>query len=238
MKLVPRPLKRFWGKIKNRNKSTEEIFTEIYKKQLWGKSPEGSKYCSGLGTIDSNVEKYIEVLKDFIKENNIKSVFEIGCGDFSIMKSVILNSDINEYIGSDIVQNVIEYLSETYGSSKVRFVHMDAISSEEYPDADLCIIRQVLQHLTNEQILEILRKTKRYKYVIITEHLPLDPIVKNGDKSTSGYIRLQNQKTSGVYLDAPPFSLKCKTLLSYRHDDKDYNNKTIPAVISTSLVEN
>ncbi len=228
---------RFYICTKNRNKSPEEIFTEIYNKNLWGKAPDGRQYCSGFGTIDPNVEKYIEILKNFINEFEIKSIFEIGCGDFTVMKSVLSQSDIR-YTGSDIVKSLIAYLTASYGNENVRFIHMDAINSEKYPVADLCIIRQVLQHLSNAQISEIIRKTKKYKFVIITEHVPLNPKHKNDDKITSGYIRLQNHNTSGVFLDAPPYSLNCKTLLSYQQDDKDYYGNRIPAFMLTSLIEN
>lgn len=235
--IIPRPIRRYWADIKSRKKSPEEIFTEIYEKKLWGEATDGRKYCSGSGTEDSNVEKYIEALRDFNNENEIKSIFEIGCGDFTVMESILSQSDVN-YIGSDIVKSVTEHLSDSYGSKNVKFVHMDAITSKKFPPADLCIIRQVLQHLSNEQISEIIRKIKDYKYVIITEHLPLNPKCKNGDKIASGYIRLQNPRTSGVYLDAPPFSLKCKILLSYRQDDRDYSGKIVPAVMVTNLIEN
>jgi len=236
-KLVPKGLMRLYLDQKNRHKSPEEIFTEIYDKSLWGKSPDGKQYCSGSGTTDPNVRKYIDTLQAFIQDAGIKSIFEIGCGDFTVMNSVLGQSNI-KYTGSDIVKSLIDYLTASYGSENLRFIHMDAIHSQEYPEADLCIIRQVLQHLTNAQIAEILRKTKKYKYVIVTEHVPLNPARKNDDKSTSGYIRLQNHDASGVFLDAPPFLLNCKTLLSYQQDDKDYHGNLIPAVMLTTLIEN
>ena len=236
-KLIPKRLQRSLIEIRNRRKSPEEIFTEIYEKGHWGDAPDGRKFCSGLGTIDENVEKYIGVLQAFISKNGIESVFEIGCGDFSIMKSVLSDSLI-KYTGSDVVKRVIDHLSESHGNPHTKFLHLDAIKSTSFPHADLCVIRQVLQHLNNSQISEIIRKTKAFKYVIITEHIPLNPVVKNGDKSASGYIRLQNQLTSGVFLDAPPFSLDCKTLLSYRQDDSDHSGESIPALMVTSLIEN
>jgi hypothetical protein len=235
--LAPRWFIRFYLHLKNRNKSPEEIFTEIYNKNLWGKAPDGRQYCSGCGTIDSNVEKYIEILRGFINEFKIKSIFEIGCGDFSVMKSVLSRSEV-KYTGSDIVKSLIDHLTNSYTNENIKFIQMDAIECEKYPVADLCIIRQVLQHLNNEQISEILRKTKKYKYVIITEQIPLNPIHKNDDKITSGYIRLQNQNTSGVFLDEPPFLLNCKTLLNYKLDDKDYYGNKIPAFMLNSLIEN
>ncbi|MBU8893198.1 MAG: class I SAM-dependent methyltransferase [Bacteroidales bacterium] len=235
--LIPKWFMRFYINIKNRNKSPEEIFTEIYNKNLWGKAQDGRQYCSGFGTEDPNVEKYIEILRNFINEFEIKSIFEIGCGDFTVMKSVLSHSDIR-YTGSDIVKSLIEYLNASYSNENVKFIHMDAVNSEKYPIADLCIIRQVMQHLSNAQISEIIGKSKKYKFVIITEHVPVNPKHKNDDKITSGYIRMQNHNTSGVFLDAFPFSLNCKVLLSYQQDDKDYYGNRIPAVMMTSLIVN
>ena len=74
--------------------------------------------------------------------------------------------------------------------------------------------------------------------MVITEHLPVNPQVLNGDKSLGGYIRLQNTKASGVFLDKVPFNLKYYTILSYRKDDAGFDGKIIPAVMVTSLVIN
>ncbi|HTN21911.1 MAG TPA: class I SAM-dependent methyltransferase [Pelobium sp.] len=235
-KLIPKAWLRGYAELKNANKSAEEIFTEIYKKSYWGKT-DGEQYFSGTGTHDQNTLKYVEVLVDFIHENNIKSVFEIGCGDFFIMKQILQQVDV-DYIGADIVADLITHLQENHGNEQTNFIHFDATEAENYPDADLCVIRQVLQHLSNSQIQKILLKTKKFKHVIITEHVPANPEVINGDKSLNGYIRLQNAKTSGVFLDAPPFALKCETILSYSKDDEDLNGKIIPALMVSSLVVN
>jgi SAM-dependent methyltransferase len=235
-KLIPKAWLRGYAELKNANKSAEEIFTEIYKKGYWGKTDD-TKYFSGTGTHDENALKYVEVLTEFIRTNNIKSVFEIGCGDFSIMKQILQQVDV-DYIGADIVAGLITYLQENHGNEQTNFIHFDAITAENYPDADLCVIRQVLQHLSNSQIQQILLKTKRIKYVIITEHVPVNPEVLNGDKSLGGYIRLQNAKTSGVFLDEAPFNLKCKTILSYAKNDEGFDGKTVPALMMTNLVVN
>lgn len=236
-KAIPKSWFRAYSEFKNRKKSAEEVFTEIYQKGYWGKSKEESLYFSGTGTHDSNTLKYVDTLCDFIQKHDVKSVFEIGCGDFSIMKKVLQSVEV-DYVGGDIVCDLITHLKKTEANERTHFIHLDAIKSDEFPNADLCVIRQVLQHLTNEQIAQILRKTKKFKYVLITEHVPVNPKVLNGDKSSGGYIRLQNKKTSGVFLDAPPFSLKCETILSYRKDDEDVNGKIIPALMFSSLITN
>ena len=215
----------------------EKLFTDIYKKNKWGKDPSGGKYCSGGGTIDSNVKNYKKFLIDFIKEKKINSIFEIGTGDFRIMESVLKQVSVN-YIGSDIVKELIDYLSLNYSNEKINFLHLNAITHQKLPTADLCIIRQVLQHLSNSQIIKILEKTNQYKYVLITEHVPLNPKCKNGDKGLSKDIRLRNKDISGIYLDAEPFSLNAKVVFSYRYDFPDIFGKVVPALIQTSLIEN
>lgn len=234
--ILPKRLVRNIQAYQNKHKSTETIFTEIYEKKLWGSAADGSAYCSGAGTTDENTTQYITVLQNFIQQKNIQHIFEIGCGDFSIMSAVIAPFNNLKYTGADIVKNVVNHLNSTYANEQIQFIHMNAIKSKAFPKADLCVIRQVLQHLSNQQILDILQKLKPYKYVIITEHIPLNPQIKNGDKSANGYIRLQNRQTSGIYLDAPPFSLSCQPLLSYRYDDVDHQNKTLPGLMYTQLV--
>jgi hypothetical protein len=235
-KLIPKKLLHILFDFKNKGKSNEFVFTEIYDKNYWGKADDGNKYYSGSGTSDANSKLYIDFLITLIKKNNIKTLFEIGCGDFTIMKKVLEKSNTN-YIGADVVKKLVVDLNEQSKRETIQFIHIDAIK-DEYPVAELCVIRQVLQHLNNHQIAVILEKTKKFKYVLVTEHLPLNPIIKNGDKNMGGYIRLQNKKTSGVYLEAEPFNLTTKTVLSYRSDDVGFEGKIIPAIMRTSLIEN
>lgn len=235
-KFLPIRWLRFYSDLKTKNKSTEKIFTEIYHKNYWGKKDDSS-YFSGTGTHDENTQQYITVLKNFIKEKNIHTVFEIGCGDFSIMKQVLNDADVI-YTGADIVKDLIIHLQKSYSNNQTNFIHFNAINEDEFPSADLCIIRQVLQHLSNAQIQNILAKTKQYNYVIITEHIPLNPEIINGDKHVNGYIRLQNSQLSGVFINQAPFNLTASTLLSYPKNDVDKNGKIVPAVMLTSLVAN
>lgn len=235
--VLPKKVLGYLINLKNSRKTTEEIFTEIYDNKLWGASPDGSSFCSGSGTIDPNVELYKSMLVDFINKNSIKTIFEIGCGDFTIMKAVLQKTKVH-YTGVDIVKSVIDHLNQKYADEGLCFKHLNAIEAPEFPKADLCIIRQVLQHLSNDQIIEILSKTNCFKFLLITEHLPSNPDIKNADKSPNGNIRLQNRQTSGVFLEDPPFSMNAKTVLSYKLDDENYQGNVIPAALVTSLIKN
>ena len=66
-----------------KKKSVQEIFTDIYKNNTWGGAP--GTFYSGDGTHSSNAKIYIDNISDFIKKHHIRSVLDIGCGDFRIM---------------------------------------------------------------------------------------------------------------------------------------------------------
>ncbi|MBK0382836.1 hypothetical protein I5M32_07670 [Pedobacter sp. SD-b] len=227
---------RYFSELKNKGKSAEALFTEIYQKNYWGKPQGKNRFFSGTGTSNANTNLYIAFLIGFIKKHQIKNVFEIGCGDFTIMEKVLGQVAVN-YVGSDVVKPLINDLNTRNLNKDQNFIFIDAIE-DEYPDAELCIIRQVLQHLNNQQIKSILEKTKKFNYVLVTEHLPLNPEVKNGDKNIGGYIRLQNKKASGVYLEENPFNLEIENVISYRNDDLGFDKKNIPAIMRTSLIKN
>ena len=84
---------------------------------------------------------------------------------------------------------------------------------DNLPAAGLCLIRQVLQHLSNQEIAQILQNTRKYKYIIITEHYPPPylNIIPNRDKPHGKDIRLDND--SGVYLNKPPYNIKISEVL-------------------------
>jgi hypothetical protein len=79
--------------------------------------------------------------------------------------------------------------------------------TDELPRADIAVLRQVLQHLSNRQITDVLpRLLSRYKYILLTEHLPLRSFRPNLDNPTGPGIRLEFN--SGVVLTEPPFNVR------------------------------
>jgi hypothetical protein len=62
----------------------ESVFTHIYENNVWGNN-NSTNYngSSGSGSdIDYNRHNYIPFLKKFIIDNNIKTIIDLGCGDF------------------------------------------------------------------------------------------------------------------------------------------------------------
>ena len=186
-----------------------EIFREIYLKKLW--SPESvkfdHKFYSGIGSyLPELIDNYILEIKKFLLSLPQKpDVVDLGCGDFEIGSK--LRKFCNNYIAVDIFDELINYNKKKYEGSNVDFITLD-ITSEELPSGDVCFVRQVLQHLSNESIVSFVKGIKnKYKYLIITEHFPSSKnFVANLDKPTGPDVRLYDK--SAVILTEPPFNLR------------------------------
>ena len=113
-----------------------------------------------------------------------------------------------------MVRPLIQRNEALFGRDGVRFEARD-LARDPLPDADLALLRQVLQHLSNEEISLVLRNTEKYPYLLVTEHLPTGTDVRpNLDHPHGPDTRLYDR--SGVFLDLPPFSLRTKVLLETR----------------------
>lgn len=179
------------------------MMEQIYEQHLWG----GKEYdfYSGIGSHDpKTINPYLDVVIDFLKsKNNQLTVCDLGCGDFNIGKHLIPFT--KNYIGVDIVESLIERNRTQFIAKNLTFQCLD-IAKDELPNADCVILRQVLQHLSNQEIQQIVNKLKNYKYIILTEHLPVGEFKPNKDILSGQGIRLK--QNSGVDVLAEPFKLK------------------------------
>src|SRR5262245_52404872 len=69
------------------NKSVAEAFSEIYAQNLWG--GEAGEFYSGTGSEAFYAPPYAEMVKKLIAENDIKTVVDLGCGDFRIASKFV-----------------------------------------------------------------------------------------------------------------------------------------------------
>ena len=150
----------------------ENIFTDIYEKKVWGDN-KNSNYngSSGGGSdIEYNKNTYIPFLREYIVKNGIKSVVDLGCGDFKCGN--LIYNDLNvEYTGYDTYKKVVESNSNNKYNFPCIFKHLDFYNNkEEIVEADMCIIKDVLQHWSNKSIytfLDYLTSSKKYKFILI-----------------------------------------------------------------------
>lgn len=185
---------------------TKDAMAQIYEQQLWGAG--ASSFYSGEGShLDYIVKPYIRALRAFFSAfESPLSVADLGCGDFNIGSK--LTQYTSQYIGVDIVPSLIIYNKKLYADEITNFQCLD-LAKDDLPLADCAIVRQVLQHLSNEEIHDILNKLVQYRYLIITEHLPKGNFRPNQNIISGQGTRLK--KGSGVAVLAPPFNLKIKS---------------------------
>lgn len=187
-------------------RSAPDIFSEIYRRQLWGQPEAGRRFSSGHGSSMSiHVDPYVAAIDRFVRGLSwTPSVVDLGCGDFNVGSKI--RYLFGRYVAADVAKEVLTENRARYSNLDVEFVQLDMIR-DEYPDGDICIIRQVLQHLSNADILHVVSRLRKYRVVILTEPLPGSDFMPNLDQPTGVSSRLARGIKSGIVLTAPPFSL-------------------------------
>jgi hypothetical protein len=193
-----------------RRMSNEEIFSKIYAENSWG--GQKGEFCSGAGsTSDAVVTAYVDTIKRLATERGFVGTrfVDLGCGDFRVGQRLL--TLCSSYVGVDVVPSLVDRNNQVFGSQTTRFIARD-LSRDELPEGDVCFVRQVFQHLSNAEIMAILPKLYRYRWVFITEHQPgaSSLIAPNIDKVHGEDIRVVFG--SGVFLDKPPFDLPGESL--------------------------
>ena len=188
--------------------NNSKIFTDIYSHSRWTNNIE-DKFNSGLGSsLDEFVDPYVQAINKLVESlEYTPSVFDLGCGNFNVGSK--LRPLFIDYYAGDIVEYLIENNKEKFKNLNVNFLVVDA-EVDNLPDADIVMIRQVFQHLSNNTIQIILNKLKKYKYVIITEHDSSNIVEYNLDKITGPGIRYP---TSAVDISQTPFNYSYKSAM-------------------------
>ncbi|WP_298427309.1 class I SAM-dependent methyltransferase [uncultured Kordia sp.] len=178
---------------------------QVYALHLWGTND--TNFYSGEGSHTAEIVKpYIEIVTSFLTSFQTPLVVcDLGCGDFNVGKQLMEYS--KKYIAVDIVSDLIIHNKEVFKAENLEFHCLD-ISVDDLPKGDCALVRQVLQHLSNNEIQNIVKKLVNFKYVILTEHLPKGNFTPNLDIISGQGIRLK--KKSGIDLLVPPFNLKVK----------------------------
>ena len=182
---------------------TKAAMQQVYKMNLWGSN--ASEFYSGEGSHNPElVNPYIEAIVSFLKTLNTPiSVCDLGCGDFNIGSKLFKYT--SKYFAIDIVPELIDHNKSNFKAKNLSFSSLD-IAKDDLPPADCALIRQVLQHLSNAEVQNILNKLQTYKYVIITEHIPTFDFIPNLDIISGQGIRLKKQ--SGLDVLKAPFNFK------------------------------
>ncbi len=150
----------------------KSIFENIYKNKIWNNNNKNIP-LSGPGSSLENTSSISILLDDFINKNNCEQILDLGCGDLNWIKNTLFfnNENIN-YIGIDIVETLINehkinYPTKTFYCSDI--LDNDIINYTSNKKISFIILRDVIFHLNNINILEIFKNIKnKFNYIAIT----------------------------------------------------------------------
>lgn len=144
---------------------TAKAFEKVYKNKEWGANPEGKGY-SGYGSTAQATVLWRTFLQQFMKENNIKSVVDAGCGDWT--STDLTDWSGVDYTGYDIVDSVIQADKAKFEKPNIHFITANVVTTDMKP-ADLLIVKHVLQHLSNAEVAQLLTQLPKYKHVLLVD---------------------------------------------------------------------
>jgi SAM-dependent methyltransferase len=184
------------------------VFAAIYREGMWGRNPDHDFYSGDGSHEEYLIMPYIDAVGGFLRTLTSRpSVVDLGCGDFNVGSQV--RPSCGRYIACDVVPDLIRRNRTKFSALQVDFRCIDIIE-DDLPDGEVVFLRQVLQHLTNAQIVKIVQKLYSYKFLVLTEHIPVNSrFPPNRDISNGHCIRLL--QGSGIVLTEPPFHLNIKS---------------------------
>lgn len=197
----------------------KDSFDRVYGDGLWfGGGAEGG---SGEGSYGEYADHFVGFIHRFLAEHGVKSILDIGAGDFNIGRRIV--AEVDRYVAADVSSVIIEQNREKYRDiHNVDFIQLDACV-DRFPDADLIIIRQVLQHLSNDEIELILNniKSANAKYALIVEFIPSAAVYDGPNIDLKSHGPLIRPR-SAVEIDKPPFSRDAKIVdqCAYKGDGR------------------
>lgn len=155
---------RFPGLVQTVKKTLHQIrgederrrFTYIYSTNAWG----GAESRSGTGSSLMQTAAIRAMIPVVFADLNIRTLLDIPCGDYSWMKE--MNLPVEQYVGADIVSELIKRNAVTYGGAGKLFVVCD-VTKDPLPPADCILCRDCLGHLSFQHIFRALKNIQRSK---------------------------------------------------------------------------
>lgn len=143
-----------------------EFFSGVYQKNLWG----SGQSRSGQGSELAWTGDLVTALPVLLRTLGVRRLLDVPCGDFHWMQAIDLQGV--EYIGGDIVPQIVEANQQQYGSRSRCFVELDVVA-DVLPSADMIFVRDCFIHFSNALVLEALRNIARsdIRYVCVTHDL-------------------------------------------------------------------
>jgi len=224
-------------------------FDRIYTLNSWvegaGKQQHTASQGGGSGSDLHDNAAYIAMLSNFMDVHKIRSIVEVGCGDFMIMSQVVehLWKTATTYHGWDVSAVAIDRARKRHqeqhyaDSSDDDDEDIDTVQfsvsgvDQQYEAADLLIVKDVLQHLPLRDCHSILSQLHKFKYAIIANDVAVAPTANQdidmlGETMVAGGYRSLN-------VELPPFNLSCNETLQLH---KKYQSVMPGGAVKTTCI--
>ena len=141
------------------NNELKKVFDTIYDNKIWTAEGNGS----GSGSEPYNTINTIKVLVKIIMDNNIKVMIDSPCGSCKwtrlLLEELKKNNIKIKYYGFDIADEPIANANKELESLKSYHdieLKFGDLTNMTFPKADLLLCRDVLQHLSYDNIFKII----------------------------------------------------------------------------------
>jgi hypothetical protein len=168
---VPRKHRRWLDWVLSVTAFTSAGRSRIHRRIYRLNRSDGIASASGRGSDLSQTAMVRSELPALLKRHHIRSLVDAPCGDLFWLRQVE-DLGLEQYIGIDIVPELIETLSSAPPIPNAEFLRLDIVS-DRLPKADAILCRDLLVHLNYRQINRCLQNflASGSTYVLLTTFL-------------------------------------------------------------------
>lgn len=199
-----------WGdEMTEREMESGTVFEAICRDATWAHREGGN--VSGPGSEKESLAPLVRFLGPLFEMERPKRVLDLGCGTGSFLQVLEELGFDGEYTGFDLVAGVLP-AGDGFPFT-CRFVSGD-VSEVDLPPADWVVVKDVLQHLPNGKIVEILERLSGHPRVLaVNDLIGVDGIDGlNGEIAPGEYRPLD--------LNAEPFCWGATVIGQYRSPNR------------------
>lgn len=132
----------------------QSTFAPFYNENRWG----DEESVSGPGSTLERTAKLRRELPALLDEIGARTLLDAPCGDFNWMKHTPLS--LEQYIGVDVIPELIARNQDLYGNERTRFVLLD-LTRDKLPRVDVILCRDCFIHFSNRHVTAAIKNFKR-----------------------------------------------------------------------------
>ena len=145
----------------------KELFTKTYTENKWS----SSESRSGIGSHLEYTESIRKLIVELI-DGGVEYIWDCSCGDWNWMKEI--KESLPNYVGNDIVDELIELNTKKFGSDTIKFQcgdMLEELKKLESASVDLLLCRHTLEHLSVDYVTNVIKEIRRVsKQALITSN--------------------------------------------------------------------